>query len=144
MAEAGKANLNMDPPPYTPPSYNPQPYNPSYVPPPVDVQQVQYAPYPAANQPSLYPPPPAQGYPVNPVNKATAPAPHGAPVAPQTHVIVVQQQAPTGNCPVCRTGNLTYEYTCCGIALAILFFPIGILCCLLMKQGRCTNCGSCH
>lgn len=33
------------------------------------------------------------------------------------------------------------DYSCCGIVMAILFFPIGILCCLLMKERKCTNCG---
>lgn len=59
------------------------------------------------------------------------------PVA-QTGVVVVQQQR--GNCPRCRNGFLTEDYSACGIILAILFFPIGILCCLAMREQRCTNC----
>lgn len=119
-----------------PPSDNPPPYSGAEAPYPYAAQQ-PYAP------PTQYYPPENQGY------KASAPPAVGGPVpasaAPtQTHVIVVQQQQPIGNCPVCRRGNLVYEYTCCGIFLAIFFFPIGIICCLLMKQGRCSSCGSCH
>ena len=39
-----------------------------------------------------------------------------------------------GNCPSCRVGVLSDDYSCCGIFLAIFFFPIGILCCLAMKE----------
>ncbi len=39
-----------------------------------------------------------------------------------------------GNCPSCRVGVLVDDYSCCGIFLAIFFFPIGILCCLAMKE----------
>jgi hypothetical protein len=48
----------------------------------------------------------------------------------------------TGNCPVCRTGNLIEEYSCCGICCAIFFFPLGLICCLLMKNRRCSHCGA--
>ncbi|XP_052785357.1 brain protein I3-like [Mya arenaria] len=55
-------------------------------------------------------------------------------VQPQPQIIVV------GGCPACRVGVLEDDYTCLGVCCAILFFPIGILCCLAMKERRCPNC----
>ena len=34
------------------------------------------------------------------------------------------------------------EYSCLGIFCAIAFFPLGLLCCLAMKQRVCPNCGA--
>ncbi|MPC08159.1 brain protein I3-like isoform X1 [Portunus trituberculatus] len=45
-----------------------------------------------------------------------------------------------GNCPACRSGILQNEFTCCGICLGICFFPLGLLCCLLMRERKCSNC----
>lgn len=56
----------------------------------------------------------------------------------QTTVVVVQQ----GNCPVCKAGYIVEEFTCCGIVLAILFFPLGLLCCFLMRERKCSSCGA--
>ncbi|EEB18549.1 Brain protein I3, putative [Pediculus humanus corporis] len=47
-----------------------------------------------------------------------------------------------GGCPSCRTGTLESDFTCCGILCAIFCFPIGILCCLCMKQKKCNQCGA--
>ncbi|CAN0212335.1 unnamed protein product [Lampetra fluviatilis] len=55
---------------------------------------------------------------------------------PITSVLVV------GGCPACRVGVLEDEYTCLGICCAILFFPIGILLCLALRERRCPNCGA--
>jgi len=57
-------------------------------------------------------------------------------VQPQPSVIVV------GGCPACRVGVLEDDFTCLGVCCAILFFPLGILCCLAMRQRRCPNCGA--
>jgi hypothetical protein len=54
----------------------------------------------------------------------------------QPNVIVI------GGCPACRVGVLEDEYPCLGIFCAIACFPIGILCCLAMKQRHCPNCGA--
>jgi len=41
-----------------------------------------------------------------------------------------------------QVGVLQDEYTCLGIFCAIAFFPLGLLCCLAMKQRVCPNCGA--
>ncbi|XP_074653439.1 uncharacterized protein LOC141907630 [Tubulanus polymorphus] len=43
-------------------------------------------------------------------------------------------------CQTCQAGTYVEEFTACGIILAILFFPWGILCCLLMRERRCPRC----
>ncbi len=47
-----------------------------------------------------------------------------------------------GGCPNCRVGFLNDDYGCCAIFLAIFFFPLGILCCLALKERRCSNCNA--
>jgi len=64
------------------------------------------------------------------VYTTTAPAVH-----PGTTIVL------TGNCPNCRMGMLEDSFGCFAIFLAIFFFPLGILCCLLMKERRCSHCG---
>ncbi|XP_063588144.1 membrane protein BRI3-like [Penaeus indicus] len=59
------------------------------------------------------------------------------PVITTTPVVVVAG----ATCPACRAGILRNEFTCCGIFLAICFFPLGLLCCFLMMERRCSNCG---
>jgi len=41
-----------------------------------------------------------------------------------------------------QVGVLQDEYSCLGIFCAIAFFPLGLLCCLAMKQRVCPNCGA--
>ncbi|XP_033630464.1 brain protein I3-like [Asterias rubens] len=123
-----------------------------------------YPVYPPA-QPGQggYPPPPPGGYPpqgqTGPPNTQGYPPQqpgyppqqqHGYPPPQQQgapHVVVHQQQPATqvvvvGNCPTCHAGVITDSYTACGIILAICLFPIGIICCLMMKERRCTNCNA--
>ncbi|CAF1401278.1 unnamed protein product [Rotaria magnacalcarata] len=47
-----------------------------------------------------------------------------------------------GGCPVCKVGMLDTEYTCFGLYCAFFCFPIGILCCLALRQRRCNFCGA--
>lgn len=97
--------------------------------------------------PAAYPPQPGYSHP--PGHQGY---PAGGYVGPgyigsqQQHVIV-HQQPPTeivivGGCPACRVGVLEEDYTCLGVLCAILFFPLGLLCCLAMRQRRCPNCGA--
>ncbi|EDW33688.1 GL13248 [Drosophila persimilis] len=57
-------------------------------------------------------------------------------VALPTEIIVI------GGCPSCRIGYLEDTFSALGLCCAIFFFPVGILCCLAMKEKRCTNCGA--
>ncbi|XP_055550004.1 brain protein I3 [Wyeomyia smithii] len=59
-----------------------------------------------------------------------------------TTMVIPQQILIVGGCPACRIGMLEDDYTCCGICCAIFCFPVGILCCLAMKNRRCTNCNA--
>jgi Uncharacterized conserved protein (DUF2367) len=59
-----------------------------------------------------------------------------------TTIIMPTEIIRVNACPACRIGMLDDDYTCCGILLAILCFPVGIICCCLMKNKRCTNCGA--
>lgn len=57
------------------------------------------------------------------------------PCAPAAQVVVIGAM-----CPVCQVGILQDEFTGCGICLGICFFPLGILCCMLMRERRCNHC----
>ncbi|XP_072763132.1 membrane protein BRI3-like [Anoplolepis gracilipes] len=56
--------------------------------------------------------------------------------------IIVPEIILVGGCPACRVGVMEDDYTCFGLLCAILFFPIGIICCMLLKTRRCSNCGA--
>ncbi|KAJ8387145.1 hypothetical protein AAFF_G00160850 [Aldrovandia affinis] len=122
-----------------PPSYNAVPggygCGPGYgaIPPP--------APPPPGFQhpPPPYQYPPGAGYP-----QAVSNLP---PVAQQpncaaTYTIIQPSVVVVGGCPACRVGVLEDDFTCLGILCAILFFPIGILFCLALRQRSCPNCGA--
>lgn len=48
-----------------------------------------------------------------------------------------------GGCPAGGGAHCIVEdFTPCGICLGIVFFPIGLLCCMVMRERRCTKCGA--
>ncbi|XP_043280794.1 brain protein I3 isoform X2 [Venturia canescens] len=101
-------------------------------------------PYSAATAPSQgYPswqPPPGY-YPTSGTPNPSQQIPSYGSTAPLTTVIVPEIIL-VGACPACRVGVLEDDYTCLGLFCAIFFFPLGILCCLLLKNRRCSNCGA--
>ncbi|XP_043263682.1 brain protein I3 [Colletes gigas] len=59
----------------------------------------------------------------------------------QSTTVTIPETILVGVCPACRMGIMENDYTCLGLLCAIMFFPIGILCCLMLKTRRCSNCG---
>ncbi|XP_045610644.2 membrane protein BRI3 [Procambarus clarkii] len=125
-------------------SEKPPPYNPTAYPSP-------------GPPPAMGPPPPYQQLP-------PSPAPVGFvtthPMSSSTTVITSQQPSYgaipvmvnpvratdviiVGGCPACRVGVLSEDFTLAGLCCAFWFFPVGILCCLAMRERRCSNCGAC-
>ena len=46
-------------------------------------------------------------------------------------------------CPSCGEKNTMIDgFTCCGIVLGVMLFPIGLICCLLMREKKCARCGN--
>uniref|UniRef100_A0A8C4JRE9 Membrane protein BRI3 n=1 Tax=Dromaius novaehollandiae TaxID=8790 RepID=A0A8C4JRE9_DRONO len=75
------------------------------------------------------------------------PPPSAQPNYSSTYTIIQQPATTTsvvvvGGCPACRVGVLEDTFTCLGVLCAIVFFPIGILFCLALRQRRCPNCGA--
>lgn len=94
---------------------------------------------------------PAPGYPQQPgfQPQGVPPPPSGTQYyPPQQQPMVARQTTYTtqvvvvGGCPACRVGTLEDDFTLLGLCCAIVFFPLGILCCLAMRQRRCPNCGA--
>ncbi|XP_036446169.1 brain protein I3 [Colossoma macropomum] len=92
-----------------------------------------------APPPYHYPPPPGQAF---PAPAAPAAAIGQQPNCTSTYTIVQPSVVVVGGCPACRVGVLEDDFTCLGIMCAILFFPLGILFCLALRQRRCPNCGA--
>lgn len=55
---------------------------------------------------------------------------------PPTQVVVIQDACVDGGHHV-----IEKSFDCCGILLAILFFPIGLICCFVMASNKCVKCG---
>ncbi|GFS01025.1 brain protein I3 [Elysia marginata] len=105
--------------------------------------------------PGAYPPyggvyAPQQG-PAGAYNKPSGPYPLQQPGYPPSsnvssyqtnYVYPTQSVVLVGGCPSCRAGVLEDDFTCLGVLCAIMCFPIGILCCLAMRQRRCSACGA--
>ncbi|XP_052786987.1 brain protein I3-like [Mya arenaria] len=107
------------PPPYQPPG-------PGYGPP---QGQQGYPP------PQGYGPPPPQGYAQPPPMMAAQQS---------SNVVVVQAGGNTviGACGRCGNGVAVENYSIIGIIIAIVFFPLGIICCLMMTERHCSSCGA--
>ncbi|KAL4240193.1 hypothetical protein ACF0H5_000987 [Mactra antiquata] len=60
--------------------------------------------------------------------------------------VVVVNQTPhglprmPGMCQVCGVGVIRDRASFIGLILAIVFFPIGIICCLMTVEKRCVHC----
>ncbi|XP_074648268.1 membrane protein BRI3-like [Tubulanus polymorphus] len=97
---------------------------------------------------SGYPPqtyqPVQQGYQAGPSGYQSVPQPHPSYMGAQQTTVIIPQSSVVvvGGCPACRVGVLEDDFTCLGVCCAILFFPIGILCCLAMRERRCPHCGA--
>ncbi|XP_038066135.1 brain protein I3-like [Patiria miniata] len=104
-----------------PPAYD-HTKQPAY-PPPQSYQQQGYAPQPQ-------PQPMQQPMQQPTVVQVTVPA------QTTSHIVTV------GNCPVCHIGNMREEFSAVGIVLAVLFFPLGVICCLMMTEKVCPHCGA--
>ncbi|XP_033117632.1 brain protein I3-like [Anneissia japonica] len=137
------ADPNAQPPPYSPPDagWSKSVSDPAYPPatgmqPPP--QQMGYAYPPQANQPMpAYPP----------ANSTTV---YSTSNSGAVRTVTVQQGPTTtsqvivvGNtCPRCQIGILQESFTPLGICCAIFFFPLGLLCCLMMRNRHCPSCGA--
>ena len=47
----------------------------------------------------------------------------------------------SSGCPACGIGQLEDHFPLAAVCCAILFFPLGVLCCLGMKNKICNHCG---
>ncbi|XP_023946075.1 brain protein I3-like [Bicyclus anynana] len=134
-----KPTVTDQPPPYyatVPPG--PQPYpQPQAYPQPHAYPQPNPQPAPGAFPP---PPPGYTPYGTTPQDPTAAFVPNYG--ATHTNIIIPPPIIAVGACPACRVGILEDDFTCLGILCAILFFPLGILCCLALKNRRCSNCGA--
>jgi hypothetical protein len=43
-------------------------------------------------------------------------------------------------CPAGGAHDIEKDFTCCGVTCGILFFPLGLLCCFLMRKPTCQKC----
>ncbi|XP_069958663.1 membrane protein BRI3 [Cherax quadricarinatus] len=95
---------------------------------------------PAGPQTTVYQSAPITGQPAPMTGQSATvtiqPAPIFVQPANTSNVVVVAATA----CPACRAGVLQSEFTLCGICLGIWFFPLGLICCFLMRETRCSNC----
>lgn len=105
----------------------------------VGVQHHQ--PYPNAPPPYNAPPPGYQPY-QNVAPVGFMPSYGAMQPTTTTNIVITPPIMAVGACPACRVGMLEDDFTCLGILCAIACFPIGILCCLGMKNRRCSNCGA--
>jgi len=127
---------------YSPQGYQPpEGYQQQQYQQPAGYQQQPYAQQPYQGMPQQ---PMAQGYPTQPVGYAQ-PVGYQQPVYAQPlqgqTTTVTAVQVTGGSCSGGGNHFIVEDFTCCGVCLAIFFFPIGVLCCLVMRERRCPKCG---
>lgn len=129
----------MENKPLNPGADKPPPYSTATAPPgsnawqpPPGYQSSQYTE-------SSWQPPPGY-YPVEMANRQGAYIPSYG--STQSTTVIMPEIILVGACPACRVGVMEDDYTGLGLLCAILFFPLGIICCLLLKTRRCSNCGA--
>ncbi|CAG9816186.1 unnamed protein product [Phaedon cochleariae] len=95
-----------------------------------------------------YPPSSPQSMPMpmnSGMNYPSAPPPRMHQPAPTTTSTVVVVGGGGGGglpgCPVCHNNSWGSTWGCCAWMWLICCFPIGILCCLCMREKKCTQCG---
>ncbi|XP_071451017.1 membrane protein BRI3 [Hetaerina americana] len=122
------------PPPYTPLVGDTQPHGPAYSA-PDQYQSEDHGPTGVGQPPGYQPYSGPAPYPGGPGGNGPCYGAIRTVTVPQTIIIV-------NACPACRIGVLEDQYNALGILCAILFFPIGVLCCLATKTKKCSNCGA--
>jgi len=117
----------------------------------------QYVSQPMVGQPTYAVPPQQYGYAAQPQMMQPQPgqqmyvmqAPNGQQFyypAQAVQQSVAQPGAaviigvPVGGCINGGQHRIVESFTACGWLMGICFFPIGVLCCLLMTEKRCANC----
>ncbi|KAJ3033190.1 hypothetical protein HDV00_006660 [Rhizophlyctis rosea] len=105
--------------------------------------------YPQAPPPQYPPATPDAAHAQYPAYAASPVTPHGAPYVghpqagqPQHTVVYMQAPPGVGACPQGGPHQPQKEFTVCGWIMAIIFFPIGVLCCFAMQEKRCMKCNA--
>ncbi|KAI8838038.1 hypothetical protein BJ741DRAFT_150410 [Chytriomyces cf. hyalinus JEL632] len=63
-------------------------------------------------------------------------------VEPSQYPVAVVYIPHNGFCASGGEHVLDHSFTTLGVCLGVLFFPVGILCCLGLRETRCVKCGS--
>ncbi|XP_038065694.1 brain protein I3-like [Patiria miniata] len=137
--------MDSAPAPAEPPPYNPSwtyppsgENNPGAYPQPAGYPPPQNAAYPPPAQSNAYPPP--MNYPAYPAGQPAQPAQVTVTTTTVPQPATTHQVVMVSTCPTCRSGVLQEHIPLCGVLLAIFFFPLGVFCCLAMRERVCTNC----
>lgn len=115
-------------------NYQPSNYQPSVV---------HHGPVKQVVQHSQHSPPPVKNYqiPHGPAvqTRATSVQPREAYIAqhtPRDHIDLATTCPSDG-----KSHDINNGWDPCGVLLGLVLFPVGIICCLLMRDKRCTKCG---
>ena len=59
------------------------------------------------------------------------------------HLIIYTDVSPSDHLPYpLQIGRIEERFSLCGVLIGIVCFPLGLLCCLMMRDKYCTNCGA--